>query len=92
MKKEVDFTKGIRGKHAGLNLKIIGAAELIWAVCVTQADENLIPLKLYQIDSFANSDEVKVKNEKGETVFCPKTWFARLDVSPKIVGLLEKVA
>ncbi len=81
MKKEVDFSNGIRGKHSGLKLKIVGAVENLWAVCITQKSKNLIPLKLYRIETSKNSEEIKVKNEKGETVFCPKEWFAPLDVS-----------
>jgi hypothetical protein len=92
MKKSVDFSKGIRGRHANLNLKIVGAVESVWAVCITQADKNLIPLKLYRIEVSENSEEIKVINEKGETVFYPKNWFAPLDISPKTVGLLKKVA
>lgn len=92
MKKEIDFSKGIRGRHAQMNLEIIGAVENLWAVCVTHADKNLIPLKLYKVEIFAKKDEIKVKNEKGETVFCPKTWFAPLDISSKLLGLIEKAA
>lgn len=87
MKKEVDFTKGIRGKHAQMNLEIVGAIENLWAVCVTHADKNLIPLKLYKVE--ISTKDIKVKNEKGETVFCPKTWFVPLDISSKTLGLIE---
>ncbi|CAN5589861.1 hypothetical protein BH20ACI4_BH20ACI4_31240 [soil metagenome] len=90
--KRVDFSKGIRGKYSPLKLKIVGAVENLWAVCVTQKGENLIPLKLYRIEISQNSGEIKVKNEKGETVFYPKEWFAPLDVSKKTHGLLEKIA
>lgn len=91
MKKEVDFSNSIRGKHAPVNLEIIGAVENLWAICVTHADKNFIPLKLYKIEISAK-DKIKVKNENGETVFCPKTWFAPLDVSSKMLGLIEKTA
>lgn len=91
MKKEVDFSNGVRGKHSGLKLKIVGAVENLWAVCITQKSENLIPLKLYRIETSQNSNDIKVKNEKGETAFYPKEWFAPLDVSQKTLGLLEKV-
>ncbi len=91
MKKEVDFSKGIRGKHSQLELKIVGAVENLWAVCVTQKSENLIPLKLYRIEILQNSEDIKVKNEKGETSFYPKKWFMPLDVSQKTISLLEKV-
>lgn len=92
MKKEVDFSRGVRGKHSNLKLKIIGAVENVWAVCVTEKSENLIPLKLYCIEIAQNSKVIKVKNEKGETAFYPKEWFVPLDISKKTLGLLEKVA
>jgi hypothetical protein len=92
MKKSVDFNKGIRGKHSNLNLKIVGAVESVWAVCITQADKNLIPLKLYRIEISQKSTEIKVKNEKGENAAYPKEWFAPLEISTKTIGLLKKVA
>lgn len=91
MKKEIDFSKGVRGKHSQMKLKVIGAVENIWAVCLTQADENLIPLKLYKIEISEKNDEVKVNNEKGKSKFYPKNWFAPLKVSQSTLGLLEKV-
>lgn len=92
MKKSVDFSKGIRGKHSNLNLEIVGAVKNIWAVCVTQADKNLIPLKLYRIEISEKSENIKVKNERGENAVYPKEWFAPLEISTKTVGLLKKVA
>ncbi len=92
MNKEVDFSNGIRGKHAKMNLEIIGAVENAWAVCVTKTDANLIAFKLYNIEKQPAKDEIKVKNEKGETVFCPKMWFVVVDISPNVVGLLESVS
>ena len=91
MKKEVDFSKGVRGKHSSMKLKIIGAVENVWAICVTQADENLIPLKLYKIEISKKSEEVKVINEQGKSTFYPKNWFAPLKVSANTLGLIEKV-
>ncbi len=88
--KNVDFSKGVRGKHANITFDIIGEIKEVWAICVTQSDENLIPLKLYNIEIL--KEKIKVRNEKGETINCPKTWFAPLDVSPKIIGLIEKVS
>lgn len=43
MKKSVDFSNGVRGKHADLNLKVFGAADIIWAVCVASDSKDLIP-------------------------------------------------
>ncbi len=90
MKKNVDFSKGVRGKHAGMNLKVMGAVATVWAVCVTKKDKNLMPFKLYSIETFSDSDEVRLRNEEGEIGFYPKEWFAPLEVSRKTLSLLEK--
>lgn len=92
MKKSVDFTNGIRGKHAGMNLKVVGAVKTLWAICVTKKDKNLIPFKLYSIDTFSRSDQVRLKNEKGEKVYLPKEWFAPIVLPKKTLGLLENTA
>jgi hypothetical protein len=92
MKKSVDFSNGIRGKHAGLNLKVLGSAKFAWAVCLTKDSKDLIPFKLYRIEIFSDSEEVRSKNEKGKVAYYPKAWFAPVDVSKKTLGLLEKAA
>ncbi len=92
MKKSIDFSKGVRGKHAGMNLKVMGAVATVWAVCVTKKDKKLTPFKLYSIETFSGSDEVRLKNEMGEVTFYPKDWFAPLEVSKKTLDLLEKAA
>lgn len=90
MKKSVDFSGGIQGKHAGMNLKVFGDAEWVWAVCLTKDSKDLIPFKLYRIEVFSNSDEIRSKNEKGQTVNYPKAWFAPVEVSKQTLGLLER--
>ncbi|CAN5535322.1 hypothetical protein BH10ACI3_BH10ACI3_27580 [soil metagenome] len=90
MKKSVDFSAGIRGKHTELNLKVLGAAKFIWAVCLTENAKDLIPFKLYRIEVFSGSDEVRSKNETGETAFYPKACFEPVEVSKKTLGLLER--
>jgi hypothetical protein len=91
MKKSVDFSKGIRGKHAELDLEIIGAVEKIWAVCITKKEKDLIPFKLYNIERSRNSEQIKVKNESGKWAFYPAEWFALVEVSRKTLGLLDQV-
>ena len=92
MKKSVDFSKGIRGKHVGIGLTVFGAVDTVWAVCLAKSDKNLIPFKLYRIEVFSESDEIRLRNEKGETAQYPKAWFAPLDVSKKTLGIIEKAA
>jgi len=90
MKKSIDFTGGIRGKHAEMNLKVLGSAIFVWAVCLRQDAKDLIPFKLYRIEVFSNSEEIRSKNENDETVFYPKSWFAPVEVSKQTLGLLER--
>jgi hypothetical protein len=92
MRKSVDFSVGVRGKHTGMDLKVLGVADCVWAVCVTKDSKDLIPFKLYRIETFSDSDEVRSKNEKGVLVYYPKAWFAPVEVSKKTLGLLERAA
>lgn len=92
MKKSVDFSKGIRGKHVNMNLSVLGATDEVWAVCLNKDSKDLIPFKLYLVETFSGSDEVRSKNENGETAFYPKSWFEVVEVSKKTRGLLEGVA
>ncbi len=92
MKKSVDFSKGIRGKHLEMKLAVLGASDTVWAVCLAKKNKNLIPFKLYRIETFSEGDQVRVTNEKGETANYPKAWFAPLDVSKKTLGIIEKAA
>ena len=73
-----------------MNLKVLGAAECVWAVCLTKDSKDLIGFKLYRIEVFSDSDEIRSKNEKGELVYYPKTWFAPVEVSKQTLGLLER--
>ena len=92
MRKNVDFSAGVRGKHARMNLKVLGAADLVWAVCLTKNSKDLIPFKLYRIEVFSDSDEIRSRNENGEIAYYPKAWFAPVEVSKQTLGLLERAA
>ncbi len=88
----VDFGKGIRGKHVAMNLTVMGSVDTVWAVCLAKDEKNLIPFKLYRIEVFSKSEQIRLKNEKGEMANYPKSWFAPLDVSKKTLGIIEKAA
>ena len=92
MRKSVDFSEGQRGKHAGMDLKVGGAAETNWAVCIEESNRDLIQFKLYRVESYGNSPEVRVVNEAGEKSFYPKEWFETLDVPEKTLDLLKRAA
>lgn len=92
MKKSVDFGNGIRGKHEGMSLTVLGSVKTLWAVCLAKNDKDLIPFKLYRVEVFSDSEEIRLKNENGETANYPGSWFASLDVSKKTLGIIEKAA
>lgn len=92
MKSSVDFSRGVRGKYAGMKITVLGAVDEKWAVCVTKDSKDLIPFKLYRVETFANSDEIRSLNENGESSFYPRSWFAIVEVSEITRGLLESVA
>lgn len=92
MKKSIDFSKGVRGKHAGLNLKVLGAATRVWSVCVTTSSKDLIPFKVYEIEVFPDSAEVRSRNEQGKIAFYPNEWFAPIEVSRSTEELLKRAA
>ncbi len=90
MKKSIDFSNGVRGKHVGTKLRIFGAEKTAWAVCVSSAAADLVAFKLYRIERFEGSDEVRVSNEDGIVAYYPAAWFAPIDIPVKTLGILEK--
>lgn len=88
--KSIDFSKGIRGKHAQMNLKIVGAVEQVWAICVSKNAQDFIPFKVYKIETSDKSEKANVVNEKGKIVSCPKKWFIPVDISVSVQKILEK--
>jgi hypothetical protein len=90
--KEINFSKGVRGKHAGTALKVLGSGEAAWAVCVTDKAKELVNFKLYQIERFKGSDEVRVRGEQGEYSYFPESWFAPVEVPTRTRDILEKAA
>jgi hypothetical protein len=94
MRKSVDFSNGVRGKHSKMNLEVLGAVEDTWAVCVTEEDKDLITLKLYHIETITRSGQVqvRVRNEKGRFSIYPENWFAPVEIPRKTRVLLDEVA
>jgi hypothetical protein len=62
--KSVDFSKGVRGKYAKLDLSVISDkrenSQASWMICVTSSEKNLIPLKMYEVKIRENLSEVEV--------------------------------
>ena len=92
--KSIDFSKGVRGKYANMNLRVVGEIEeepqTAWAIWVTNKEKTLIPLKLYQITYLES--EIKVVNELGKTLTCPQDYFLLVKLLKKEVELLNSVS
>jgi hypothetical protein len=62
-----------------------------WAICVTDEDDALIPLKLYEI-RFSKTGYVSVVDEEGERMVCPAHWFVPVRLAPKVKQLVAELA
>jgi hypothetical protein len=62
-----------------------------WAICVTDEDDALIPLKLYEV-KFSKTGYVSVIDEEGERVVCPAHWFVPVRLAPEVRQLVAKLA
>ncbi len=63
-----------------------------WAICVSREDDELVPLKLYQIEVYPHLSKVAVKDESGETLVCPQDYFLPVKFKEKVTDYLKKVA
>ncbi len=78
--KSIDFSKGVRGKYAETDLRVVGDkrenSPTSWAICVTGKEESLIPLKIYEIVIRENPLEVEVvRNEFDAPAIYPREYF-----------------
>jgi hypothetical protein len=62
-----------------------------WAICVTDEDEALIPLKLYEI-RLSKTGYVSVTDEEGERVICPAHWFVPVQLAPEVRQIVADIA
>lgn len=63
----------------------------VWAICVTNEDDALIPLKLYEI-KVSKTSYVSVVDEEGERLVCPERWFVPVRLAPKVKQLVAELA
>jgi hypothetical protein len=61
-----------------------------YAICLTNEDEELIPLKIYKVIFHPHLKTCTVKDENGETLVCPLEWFLPVKFNEKISETLEK--
>jgi hypothetical protein len=63
----------------------------VWAICVADEDDSLIPLKLYEINA-SKTGYVSVVDEEGERLVCPERWFFPVRLAPKVKQLVAELA
>jgi len=95
--KSIDFSKGVRGKYAKTNLRVVGdkreKSSTSWAICVTGSEKNLIPLKIYEVRIRENLSEVEViKDESDLPAIYPHEYFLSIRLLENEVELLNKVS
>jgi len=80
-----EFTYEVEVSPPGKN------AKTQWAICVTDEDDALIPLKLYEI-KFSRTGYVSVVDEEGERVVCSADWFIPVRLAPEVKQLVAELA
>ncbi|MDQ3633673.1 MAG: hypothetical protein M3405_04085 [Acidobacteriota bacterium] len=61
-----------------------------FAICLTNEDEELIPMKIYKVIFQTHLQTCTVKDELGETLACPMEWFLPIKFPENISETLEK--
>ncbi len=67
------------------------ASETVWAICMSDEDDALIPLKLYEI-KFSKTSYVSVVDEEGEKLLCPASWFVAVSLAPEVRERVAELA
>lgn len=62
----------------------------VYAICLSNEDEELIPLKIYSVMLHLHLKTCTVKDENHETVVCPLDWFLLVEFPKNIEQVLEK--
>ena len=65
-------------------------SETVWAICVTDEDDALIPLKLYEI-KLSKTSYISVVDEEGEKLLCPANWFIPVRLAPEVRQQVAKL-
>jgi hypothetical protein len=61
-----------------------------FAICLSNEDEELIPLKIYHVVLQPKYQTCTVRDEKGETLVCPIEWFLPVEFPKNVEKLLEE--
>lgn len=72
------------------NLPKISSNVKSFAICLTNEDEELVPMKIYYVIFHPASKTCTVKDEVGETLACPMEWFLPVKFPENIEKTLGK--
>lgn len=61
-----------------------------YAICISNEDEELIPLKIYNVVLHQHLQTCTVKDENNETLVCPINWFLPIEFPENIEKVIEK--
>lgn len=61
-----------------------------FAICLTNEDDELIPMKIYKVIFHPHLETCTVKDEAGETLACPSEWFLPISFPDTVKLTLEK--
>lgn len=61
-----------------------------YAICISNEDEELIPLKIYRVILHPHLQTCTVRDENNETVVCPISWFLPVEFTENIEKTIEK--
>lgn len=73
------------------NLHNEPANRKVHAICISNEDDELIPLKIYSVVLHPQQRLCTVKDENSETLICPIDWFLPVEFPENIERTLEKV-
>jgi hypothetical protein len=73
-------------------VKLNKNSQPVWAVCVVDEDDALVPLKMYEARLSSDGKYVRVRDEEGEAFVCPGEWFIFLSLPKEVKAVLKKVA
>jgi hypothetical protein len=68
------------------------APKRVRAVCVSHEDDALTPRKIYEAQVLERSNRLRVIDDKGEALICPRERFVLLNLPSELATTLNKVA
>jgi hypothetical protein len=61
-----------------------------FAVCVTDEDDDLTPMKIYKVRFDVEHNNVIVKDDNNETFFCPASYFSPITLPVDVTKFLAE--